>query len=63
MRGLAKVIVELPKLSDEYLTPFLYIFPYWFFGFHIMENEGGKVGESRYVYRGGFIGRPENLPQ
>lgn len=63
MRELAKVVVEMPKLSDEYLTPFLYIFPYWFFGFHLMENEGGKVGESRYVYRGGFIGRPENLPQ
>lgn len=63
MRGYTSNIVELPKLPDEYLTPFLYIFPYWFLGYHIMENAGGKVGESRYVYRGGFIGRPENLPQ
>lgn len=63
IRELAQNIVEMPRLRDEYLTPFLYIFPYWFFGYHIMENAGGKVGESRYVYRGGFIGRPENLPQ
>lgn len=63
MRELTSNIIELPKLRDEYLTPFLYIFPYWFLGYHIMENAGGKVGESRYVYRGGFIGRPENLPK
>ena len=63
MKELALNVVELPGLRDEYLTPFLYIFPYWFFGYHIMENSGGKVGESRYVYRGGFIGRPEDMPQ
>lgn len=63
VRGLALNVVQMPTLSDEYLTPFLYIFPYWFFGYHIMENAGGKVGESRYVYQGGFIGRPENLPK
>ena len=63
IKELAQNIIVMPKLRDEYLTPFLYIFPYWFFGYHVMENSGGKVGESRYVYRGGFIGRPENLPQ
>lgn len=63
IRELALDVVQMPTLPDEYLTPFLYIFPYWFFGYHIMENAGGKVGESRYVYRGGFIGRPENLPK
>lgn len=63
LRELTQDIIVLPKLRDEYLTPFLYIFPYWFFGYHVMENAGGKVGESRYVYRGGFIGRPENLSQ
>ena len=63
IKELAQNIIVMPRLRDEYLTPFLYIFPYWFFGYHVMENSGGKVGESRYVYRGGFIGRPENLPQ
>lgn len=61
MREFGLDVVQMPTLPDEYLTPFLYIFPYWFFGYHIMENAGGKVGESRYVYRGGFIGRPEEL--
>ena len=50
-------LVTMPKLENEYLSPFLYIFPAWFFGYHIMANRGGKVGESRFMYRGGFIGR------
>lgn len=42
--ALAEYTVKMPSLPDEYLTPFLYVFPYWFFGYHVMERSGGEVG-------------------
>jgi glucosamine 6-phosphate synthetase-like amidotransferase/phosphosugar isomerase protein len=48
MEKLATHIIKVPELQDEYLTPLLYIFPLWFYGFHIMHAEGGVVGEARH---------------
>jgi glucosamine 6-phosphate synthetase-like amidotransferase/phosphosugar isomerase protein len=48
MEKLATHIVTMPEIQDEYLTPFLYIFPLWFYGFHIRHAEGGIVGEARH---------------
>ncbi|MBW8347924.1 SIS domain-containing protein [Bacillus sp. IITD106] len=48
MEKLGTHIVTMPKIHDEYLTPFLYIFPLWFYGFHIRHAEGGIVGEARH---------------
>jgi glucosamine 6-phosphate synthetase-like amidotransferase/phosphosugar isomerase protein len=47
MRKLATYIVEMPKLH-EYLTPFVYIFAFWFYGFHTKADAGELVGEARY---------------
>lgn len=41
-------VVRMPQAPNEYLTPFLYIFPLWFFGWHRMNDNGGVVGEKRY---------------
>ena len=48
LEKMATHVVKLPKLEDEYLTPFLYIFPLWFLGYHVREMEGGLVGERRH---------------
>jgi glucosamine 6-phosphate synthetase-like amidotransferase/phosphosugar isomerase protein len=48
MEKLATYVVEMPKIKDEYLTPFLYIFPFWFYGFYIRQLAGGLVGEVRH---------------
>lgn len=48
MEKMADHIVEMPQIEDEYLTPFLYVFPLWFFGFHIRKMENGLVGEKRF---------------
>lgn len=40
--------VHLPQAPNEYLTPFLYIFPLWFYGWHRMNDDGGVVGEKRH---------------
>lgn len=48
MEKMADHIVEMPEVEDEYLTPFLYVFPLWFFGFHIRNMENGLVGEKRF---------------
>jgi len=48
MHKLAKHIVGMPKLDEEYLTPFLYVFPLWFYGWHVRNNAGHLVGEKRH---------------
>lgn len=48
MRALAWRVVELPALESEYLTPFLYVFPHWFLGWHLRNDEGGLVGDKRH---------------
>jgi glucosamine 6-phosphate synthetase-like amidotransferase/phosphosugar isomerase protein len=48
MEKLATYIVDMPKLQDEYLTPFLYIFPLWFYGFYLRKLEGLLAGEIRH---------------
>jgi hypothetical protein len=48
MEKLASYIVKMPKLQDEYLTPFLYVFPLWFYGYYIRQKKGKLVGEVRH---------------
>ena len=48
MKKLATYAIKMPNIKDEYLTPFLYIFPLWFYGYHIRETEGELVGEARH---------------
>lgn len=48
MKKLATYVVEMPKIEDEYLTPFLYIYPLWFYGWHIAAAEGQLVGDRRH---------------
>lgn len=48
MRKMAKQVVLMPRIEDEYMTPFLYVLPLWFFGFHIRNLENEMVGEKRF---------------
>ena len=48
MKKMADFVIEMPKIQDEYLTPFLYIFPLWFYGYNIRSSEGKLVGEARH---------------
>lgn len=48
MRKLATHIIDMPKLDSEYLAPFVYIFAFWFYGFHVKADVGELVGEARY---------------
>lgn len=41
-------IVQMPRIQEECLTPFLYIFPLWFFGFHYRSRHQELVGERRF---------------
>ena len=45
---LAEDVVLMPSVKEECLTPFLYVFPLWFFGYHIRAHEGNLVGERRF---------------
>lgn len=45
---LSETIISMPAIREECLTPFLYVFPLWFFGFHMRNNEGKLVGEKRF---------------
>ena len=47
LRKLATYLVEMPNLENEYLTPFAYVFPLWFLGYHLREK-GELVGEKRH---------------
>lgn len=47
LEKLATRIILMPRL-DEWLTPFLYIFAPWFFGFHIRNMDHEMVGEKRF---------------
>jgi glucosamine 6-phosphate synthetase-like amidotransferase/phosphosugar isomerase protein len=47
MDKLSSRVVLLPEL-EETLTPFLYVFAMWFFGFHVRSMEGEVVGEKRF---------------
>lgn len=48
LRKLAARVIEMPALPSEYVTPFTYIFPLWFYGWHVMNNSGGLVGAKRH---------------
>lgn len=48
VRQLADQVVLMPVVEEECLTPFLYVFPLWFFGYHIRCRQGGLVGERRF---------------
>lgn len=48
MEKLATHVVKMPELDDEYMTPFLYVFPMWFYGYHVRNQENGLVGEKRH---------------
>jgi len=41
-------VLDMPRLIDEYVTPFMYVFPLWFFGFHMRQLDGKLVGEIRH---------------
>lgn len=47
MDKLSSRVVLMPEL-EEPLTPFLYVFAMWFFGFHIRSMENEIVGEKRF---------------
>ena len=44
----ASDMTPMPKIREECLTPFLYIFPLWFFGFHYRSRQQELVGERRF---------------
>lgn len=48
MEKLATTIVRMPALEDEYLTPFVYVFAFWLYGYHYMADAGELVGGARY---------------
>jgi glucosamine 6-phosphate synthetase-like amidotransferase/phosphosugar isomerase protein len=48
MRRLASYVIEMPRIQDEYLTPFLYVFPFWFYGYYWRMTDGELVGEVRH---------------
>lgn len=48
MKKLATHIIEMPAMDNEYMTPFLYVFPLWFYGYHVRHAEHGLVGEKRH---------------
>lgn len=41
-------LIQMPAVKEECLTPFLYIFPLWFFGFHYRNRQQELVGERRF---------------
>lgn len=47
MEKLSTVVVTMPEM-EEYLTPFFYILPLWFYGFARADMDGALVGEKRY---------------
>ena len=48
MEKLAKRIIRMPALENEYLTSFIYVFAFWFYGYHYMAGSGELVGGARY---------------
>ena len=48
MRKLATFVVDMPKMDNEYLTSFLYVFPFWFFGIEVKRSTGQLAGEMPY---------------
>ena len=38
----------MPRIQEECLTPFVYVFPLWFFGFHYRSRRQALVGERRF---------------
>lgn len=48
MRRLATLVVEMPAVENELLTPFLYVWPLWFYGWQVMDAAGGRAGGIRY---------------
>lgn len=47
LKNLATFTVKMPVMTNEYMTPFIYIIPLWLFGFYL-RDEGELVGEKRH---------------
>ena len=41
-------VIPMPRIQEECLTPFVYVFPLWFFGFHYRSRRQALVGERRF---------------
>lgn len=41
-------VIPMPQIQEECLTPFVYVFPLWFFGFHYRSRRQALVGERRF---------------
>lgn len=48
VRKLATIVVDMPTISDEAMTPFMYVFPMWFIGYYLQQRKHGLVGAKRY---------------
>ena len=40
--------IPMPHIKEEVLTPFLYVYPLWYFGFHYRCRQQELVGERRF---------------
>ncbi len=40
--------IQMPHIEEEVLTPFLYVYPLWYFGFHYRCRQQELVGERRF---------------
>lgn len=45
---MADRVILMPAVEEECLTPFLYVFPLWFLGYHFRSRQGKLVGERRF---------------
>ena len=48
VQKLADRVILMPAVEEECLTPFLYVFPLWFLGYHFRSRQGKLVGERRF---------------
>ena len=47
VRQMAAYVIEMPAVH-EYLTPFVYVFAFWFYGYATKATANALVGEARY---------------
>ena len=47
VRQMASYVIEMPAVH-EYLTPFVYVFAFWFYGYATKSTMDELVGEARY---------------
>ena len=52
VQKLADRVILMPAVEEECLTPFLYVFPLWFLGYHFRSRQGKLVGERRFRLEG-----------